>query len=248
MSETQLVEDPSFEDLTAGVNHSTNRVLYQELKLFDTHVEINTGNSIKAIRLEVLKSMLDSILGESSDPSPILLPFNTFAISKTSSSLQLSQYYPGEKKEIMYLPRGMDVAVKFTVPFPNIIISHSLVSNLVSGGVGWKSNGTSYFCTPKAVTALPEKSIFKLDKGEGIFDMPFPNFYGGGAMCYGSNSMPVLFNNNLRGLDYYHKVLTVAPFNNDLGIRGVTGVGDGVLSWLTELSKLETFPYDRLKS
>ena len=74
--------------------------------------------------------------------------------------------------------------------------------------------------------------------------MPYPNFYEDYRMCYGGNIVPMEFNNNLRGLAYYYDVITISPFNNDLGIP----IRDyDIPDWFNYLSQQEKFDYTKFR-
>lgn len=225
---------------------STPTEYYQDIRMFETHVEFTTNNVKKTITLADFKKTLDDQLKDTTPISNLALPYNTFAIGQNSSELTLSCYYPACVKEVKYLPRGGTKEEKFQIPIPNVLISHKLKGDLK----GWKHQGVKYFATNKTVTQLPEnKSYFSaVETRAGIYNTPFPNFYDNGTMCFGNNNMPVQFNNNLRALDYYYQILFVAPFNDDLGLRLNSRSGVyGVLDWFKKLSELKEFPYDKLQ-
>jgi hypothetical protein len=218
---------------------------YQDLKLFETHVEVTLNHVTKCIALPEFKKVLDELLQDTTPLANLALPYNTFTIGQNSSELCLSCYYPETKKEITYQARGTNIDEKFTVPFPNTVISHKLKAH----GKGWQVTDTKYFATDLTVVKIPEtQAFFTVGSVKGLHVMPFPNFYDYATMCYGNNTMPMIHTNNLRGLDYFYQILFIAPFNDDLGLRGVSSRNaSSVRTWFQHLATLDKFPYKELR-
>lgn len=226
---------------------SENTVAVTEIKLFPTHIEAKVNKLTKTISLANFRDIIDRLLKSSVSMETMALPYNTMLFARSNSTMQLSCYYPGKKLEIKHMNDSMSRAIKkYLIPVPNIIISHTLRNE----GVHWLVESTRYFATNKTVTALPENTIINSpDPSNGIHIVPFPNFYGDGRMCYGQNTMPLRFTNNLRGLDYFYQILSIAPFNNDLGLNGVSrNTASSPADWFTKLSKLEEFDFSLLKA
>ena len=179
--------------------------------IYKTHVSTLVNGIPKSISVSDFKSIIHSLSGsEGEDIPPISLPFGCFMFNRTESSLLLNCYYRETIIDLTFNDRDSK-KIKYKVPMPNVIISFSLKK--IENGV-WQINQVKYFSTPKTVSQLPDdKFIQNLDAHTGVYRLPFPNMYGDCRMCYGSNSMPMRFNNNLRGLDYYYQILTQTPFN-----------------------------------
>jgi len=216
----------------------------QPFVLYPNYVELKLGKLSKNISLLDFKGILDTLLQAETKLVMNALPYNCFVFAKSNTEMRLSCYHPEKMMEITHAYDGYStVTDKYTIPFPNTIITFKL--GLDSGL--WKIQDVKYFCTNKKVTQLPEDTIItEPNYAEGIWTMPFPNYYGDGRMCYGRNTMPTTFTNNLRGLDYYYQVIFGSPFNNDLGI-GSTEQRIDPKNWFKKLSKLTEFPYDELK-
>lgn len=211
--------------------------------LYKTHVTTLSGGVVKSISISDFRNIIVDLVGEASESIPPLgLPFGCFMIRRSGDMLQLSCYYGETEAEITFDNREVKKQ-KFKVPLPNIIISFTLKK---IGENLWQTNMVKYFSTPKSVTQLPDDVfISDIDSKAGIFKLPFPNMYGDNRMCFGGNTMPIRFTNNLRGLDYYYQILTLAPFNVDLGVLGVKGFSSPV-TWFAHLKGLKKFPYDLL--
>ncbi len=213
--------------------------LSQTIVINPDHVIVkDIGGIDKLITLVDFKVILDGLLDQGPDLSLKSMPFNCFVFGGSISSMELGCYYPGKVFEVSY-DNGSGSPTKYKVPLPNIIISFRLIKD----GRGWMVNKVNYFSTDKRVTQLAENTmIWRKDEINGIYGIPFPNFYNDGLMCYGRNVMPVVFTDNLRGLDYYYQVIINSPFNSDLGVKFVNW-RKSVREWFEYLSTLEEFPY-----
>lgn len=199
---------------------------------------------VKQVPVSSFKSLIDSLVQVQSDVKAINLPYGCFAMNKTGSSLTLSCYYPGVSADIKFQPKGTSKATTFKVPLPNVIITYTLSEDASSG---WKLDKVKYFCTDLRLSELPDQLIpTDFDESKGIFRLPLSNMYDDGKMCFGENTMPMRFTNSLRSLDYYYQIITIAPFNFDLGIRGLTKTYQ-VDEWYRYLSTLTEFPYQLLQ-
>ena len=218
------------------------------LMLYKTHVTTYNNGIEKAISISDFKNILDEVTKTTSENiSPICLPFGCFMFNRVADNMYLNCYYPETIVEIKYDSReGESKKIEtFKIPLPNIIISFWLKK--VSGGM-WGTQRVNYYSTSKTVTQLPDKAIIvATDPEKGIFKLPLSNVYEENTLCYGNNTMPSRFTDNLRGLDYYYQILTIAPFNSDLGIRGLT-TDYTPKNWYKHLSTLKQFPYDLLSS
>lgn len=233
-----------FEQISTNMYIDPNQKIdSQTFTLYPNYVEAKVGNLKKAISLLDFKSIIDGLLNTEAKMSQISLPYNCYTFGKSATEMNIGCYHPERIAEIQHLDYNSGKTNKYTVPFPNTVVSYKLA--LREGF--WVVTDTRYFCTNKKVTQLPEDRIcWEKSYRDGLWTMPFPNFYTEGRMCYGRNTMPSKYNSNLRGLDYYYQVIFESAFNNDLGIGSVSNSG-GVVPWLKELSKLTAFPYDRLR-
>lgn len=215
----------------------------QPFTLFPNYVEIPINGVKKAISLLDFKMSLDRVLQTETKMEQLALPYNCFSFGKTASEIHLSCYHPEKIMEVSHISTHGDKPTKYKIPFPNTIISYTLRLQEAY----WSLSQAKYFCTDKKVTQLPEGSIIlSPSPAEGVWGLPFPNFYPEGAACYGGNTMPVKFTNNLRGLDYYYQVIFSSPFNNDLGVNSVqTRINPK--DWFQKLAALKEFPYELLR-
>ena len=192
------------------------------------------------------QGIIDEITGEVDvHIPPINLPYGCFMFNKQGDHMYLNCYHEERLAEIKYDHRegAITKKEKYTIPMPNIITYFALKRAEKSL---WQVAEAKYFVTPKTVTQLPDKSVINsVNSKEGIFRMPLSNVYGDHKLCYGGNTMPARMTDNLRGLDYYYQILTLSPFNSDLGINGVKG-WTSPRSWYQHLATLQKFPYDLL--
>lgn len=217
-----------------------------DFTLWPTHVTTKIGDIDKSISLVDFRSMLDLSMGENNtkEVPQISLPFGVYTFGRTDSEIQMSCYYQSARRTIKHQGNyDNSRRVKdWDIIFPNFIISHKLVKR----DNFWVVTETRYFVTNKSVGALPEdKIVWSRDEANGIFLPPFTNVYDQGNLCYGGNSMPNKFTSNLRGLDYYFQILTLSPFNNDMGVRGLANHRNPE-EWYKHLSEQTEFPYNEL--
>jgi hypothetical protein len=199
---------------------------------------------IKDISISDFKSIISSITEAAEENIPMIaLPFGCFAFNRAGDYIKLNCYYKENKVDIRFV-HG-DRKKEFNIPLPNIIIS--FVLKRVKDST-WQVHTVKYFSTPKTIGQLdPLVFIESTDTAQGIFKLPISNMYGDNRMCYGSNTMPARFSDNLRGLDYYFQIIGIAPFNSDLGINGISE-SRAPATWYQQLSTLEAFPYELLKN
>ena len=206
--------------------------------LFDTHVELASEDGLrKSVSIHDYVSALTNLVMEEGKSITVMPPTNCYIFSRSVSKLELACYYPGKLREITFMTD------KITIPFPNIIISHSLSCS----GDKFTPTITRYLATYKSVGQLPEKVLYKAEPQQGIWIMPLPNTYSEGNLCYGNNSMPRNIGSNLRPLDWYFMMLYKTPFNRDLLIPSVSNSEHrNAEIWMKLLSKQKTFPYKHL--
>jgi hypothetical protein len=211
--------------------------------MYKTHVSTIVDGLNKEVSMSDFKNILTTLTGEEEEKiPPIALPYGCFMFNRSGENLYLNCYYRETIGEIKFHQRD-EKEKKFKIPLPNMILSFNLKK--AAGGL-WQVMIVRYFATSKTVTQLPDDIfITQLSGDKGIHKLPFPNMYTDNKMCYGGNTMPVRFTNNLRGLDYYYQILTQAPFNSDLGVNGLTS-SYTPKSWFEFLASKTEFPYQLL--
>lgn len=250
MSENSILEkeieteqtpfDKKFEE---AIQKPENLRSYQAIPvtLLQTHVEIElVSGQKKNISYDSFKDLMNRSVNHVEQApviSGILPPSNMIFFSQSATQMHINVYHPGGNKEMLY---HQD---KLTIVAPNIIIGFTLRKE----GADWIVSHANYFCTDLPLNKLPRTFINEVRHSAGIYDLPMSNTYGGGAMCYGGNSMPARFKDgNLRGLDWYYRYLWETPFNDDLGIRAVSN-SIRVSTWYNALTKHakanKVFPY-----
>ena len=212
--------------------------------LYPSHATIMTERIQKEISLMDLRSCLDSMLiSEAQRVEPLALPPGCISLARSGNTMELNCYYPGREASIKYQP-GASALTVLEVPLPNIVIYHALTK----GGDGfWTITDTRYLCTPIPFASFPSDTIFNSpDSSKGVYKLPFSNVYSDCRLCYGHNTMPGKVTDNLRPLDYFYQILTISPFNNDLGIVGISKQYHPK-DWYEYLASLTEFPYDLLQ-
>lgn len=232
------------------------------VRIFDAFAEIEVGEKVKKqISIEDLQKILQRAFSQDVAEVPqvgLQLPSNTIFLSTSSKQIKLMTYYSGEIRPMKYdgrLPgeRGNNTIHDLKVVTPNIVLAHTLNKEAVTGD--WIIDGVSkYYATDLNVPKLPNEFIARHDHRKRIWRLPMTNIYEEGRMCYGNNSMPARFSKgNLRGLDYYFKMIWESPFNDDLGVRSLRRSGgefEYVNQWYKYLSDLaaenKPYPYEKL--
>ena len=213
--------------------------------IYGTHVEVVINGVNKQISIQDFKQIVSSMSSLTSDTvggKPLALPYGCFLFDKVDNKIYINCYY-NETIAKVYFSTGGSSKVQFKIPLPNVITSFILKK---VDDTFWQVESSRYFSTDKTVTQLPDtKFINEVSVSSGVYRLSLPNMYGDCRMCFGGNTMPVRFSNNLRGLDYYYQLLTLSPFNGDLSLLGVTHRTNN-RDWLEHLSGLKQFPYDLL--
>lgn len=215
------------------------------IKLFDTHVEVPLSDgTTKSISLNDFHASISRLIDIEEQGITILPPTNCYSLTRSANKLLVGCYYPGRLRTIKFVvDRGSNRMVDMTIPFPNIIISHTLDRR--NGKYFWVDS--RYFATAKNPSQIPLEPIRNADPKNHIWALPLSNIYNEGRMCYGGNSLTREFTDNLRGLDWHFALLYNSPYNSDLSIPSL-GNNHAVNphAWFTILSKLKTFPYEKL--
>jgi hypothetical protein len=221
----------------------------QEVVIFPTHVEVKMADgTVKCISTGDFSAVLTGTLQAEVQAASILLPANCYYWSQTLNDLKLSCYYPGRVRPITHIARdnsatGNAKPAKYDIPFPNVVISHKF--KRANDKWDWKES--KYLATSKTIAQLPLTFLWNVEAEEQIWPLPVSNMYEDGRMCYGSNSIPRMFKDNFRGLDWHFAILYNSPFNDDLGVHGTASVRRSVTEWYKELAIHKTFPYELMK-
>lgn len=210
-----------------------------KIELFPEFARIEISKGVfKDISLENFKELFLRGINDAGKElsEELILPPGCFYSKVSTQSIKLICYYPGKVTQVKYQD-GLKV-VDFTIPLPNMVIFFDIRKEDDSYFVS--SDEVKYFVTDKTVDQISSKSPEELR--DILKPVPFTNFYSNGRMCFGKNTMPVKFSYNLRGLDYYYKIIAISPFNDDLGVKGMKK-HYSCYSLFTALSGKETFPY-----
>ena len=214
------------------------------IMLHKTHATVSINGILKSVSIQDFKRITAAASGdEEEEIPPICLPYGCFMFNLSNGVIHMNCYYPERISKITYDRQDGKPPVEFEVPFPNVILYFSLSQQPENS---WSVTEARYFSTTKTVTQLEDTSFIDgISTADGIYRLPVSNMYSGNSMCFGRNTMPVKFTNNLRGLDYYYQILSIAPFNQDLGINGISS-RYAPYDWFKFLHKKEKFPYDLL--
>jgi hypothetical protein len=211
----------------------------QNFTLFSSHIEVEMPNGgTKAISLGDFTSILARTVNQERTLKTMLLPSNCYIFGQSLTEMKLASYYPGKVRTISH---NIGKVTKYDIPFPNIVISHSLKRK----NEYWEWAEGKYFATSKPLSQIAERFIWEPNQAEQIWSVPFTNMYGDGRMCYGGNSLTRQFKDNFRGLDWHFAILYTSPYNNDLGLRGLK-TSKTPEAWYQFLHGKKVFPYEEL--
>jgi hypothetical protein len=219
------------------------RVQCQDVRIYESHVEIKLPSGMtKTISIADFLTTLSKTINQEDTLRTTLLPANCYIWGQSITEMRLACYYPGKLREVVGIPRDDGRPVNFTIPFPNIIVSHQLKRHIE----GWEHQHSRYFATVKSIGQLENKFLWEKNESEGIWVLPLPNIYPEGRLCQGHNTLlKGPFRDNFRGLDWHFAVLHNSPFNDDLQVPSLAKAMR-VKVYFTELSKHQTFPYELL--
>lgn len=219
----------------------------QDITLYTSHVEVKMPNGmVKAISLGDFISTLSKTVKQENTLNAILLPANCYTYGQSLTELKLACYYPGRLRKIKFYRKHSDsTTIDYVIPFPNIIISHSLKKRADT----WEHQDARYFATSKTIGQLDRTFIWVENQLNQIWTLPFANIYTEGRLCQGQNSLPKIFKDqyNLRGLDWHFAVLYNSSFNEDLLVPSLPR-SKKAEAWYKEISEYQAFPYELLKN
>ena len=216
----------------------------QEVKIFDQHVELKIGGVDKVLSIASFKESLDTSLNSEVTVPPMIMPRNCIIFGRSGNSIELNTYWPGVVFDIEFKVYGVPTPKKFRIPFPNVLIYFLLKSSGERFGV----HSAKYFCTPYQVGQLFQANanadfIKSVNVDRKIYPLGLPNVFADCRACYGGNSMPTGFINDLRGLDWFYLFLKNSPFNNDLSVPGAKGSYRDSSYLINALNGKEVYPY-----
>jgi hypothetical protein len=218
------------------------KVLCQDVRIYDSHVEIKLPNGMtKTISIADFLTTLSKTVSQEDLLKMTLLPANCYIWGQSITEMRLACYYPGKLREVKTTVSARGTS-DYTIPFPNIVVSHILKRHLD----GWEHQHARYYATTKSIGQLENRFIWEKNELDGVWALPLPNIYPEGRLCHGANTLlrgP--FRESFRGLDWYFAVLHNSPFNDDLVIPSLAKALR-TTGYFTELSKHKTFPYEML--
>lgn len=190
------------------------------------------------------------------EKSNISWPINTLASSTSTEMTQAGDlkrtmlftvYFPAFQVELRHR------STKYKdCSMPNILITFELTKTIKKGvknsTAKWDVRKATYLCTPLELHEIDiPKPVVSRDHRKHIYTLAMPNMYGDGRMCYGANTIPSSFDDDVRGLTWYHNLLFESPFNSDLSVPGLKN-GCECPSWLGRLRDKSTYPYWQLSN
>lgn len=216
-----------------------------KIELFHRYAQIELSKGVfKKIPLEDFKEMVLSGMGDKKVElsENLILPSGCFNTKVSTNGVTLYCYYPEAITTVKYENRSSGAIEEFTIPLPNFVIEFPLEKT---------NNGTYLISSSSVRYGITDKTVAQLTSLDGEDYLqhtkltPFTNFYNDRRMCFGRNSMPTNFTRNLRGLDYYYNIISISPFNEDLGVVG-TRDHYNAKTWFTFLARKTSFPYESL--
>jgi hypothetical protein len=173
-----------------------------------------------------------------------LLPKDVFYLAFSEKELKICCYYPGDVKFVTYITERVKRVT------PNIILSFKLTP--ITGADNWQISSAKFFCTDLPLSQLRRTFHDVPNSSNRVYLLPFPNMYDGGGMCTGGNQLPREFlKAELRPLNAYYDMIFNSPFNNDLGVRGISN-GMNPAEWMRLLASIAKeptpqFPYKHVQ-
>lgn len=210
--------------------------------IFSNYVEVPFGETTKCISItDFIDALVINVENATTDPIPYTLPESCFAVNIVTGGIYINCYYPGERVILKHFGE------EYSIPGPNFVLYFSLIPAAADPGA-WQISVVKYFITDRTKTELISAGTFfrSVSDTDRILQVPYPNFYNTGSMCYGKNSVPSLFRKKLQGLDYFYRIIYNSPFNDDLGIKG-TKYNWRPTNWFKHLAALTAFPYEEMK-
>lgn len=216
--------------------------------IYPYHVEVELSKGVtKILSLEDFKELFLNCIDDKTQTisKDLILPNGCFHVNMQEGDITLMCYYPGTKTTIKYQPRSDAGIQEFTIPLPNMVITYTLTETSPEDSTSYTIQGdVIYKITDKTLDQLVSLPFDNLE--DHLKMVPFTNFYESGRMCFGRNIMPMRFTKNLRGLDYYYKVISLSPFNEDLGVKGMRA-SYSAATLFHHLSTKEVFPYEDMR-
>ncbi len=225
------------------------------IALGETFAVIGAAPDIKVISIENFLDIVNKTIKPDNVPdnSPgFQLPPGTFYFNQSSESIKLMVFYPETRADVTYDTRSSKAKDRYIVVkdvcIPGVITSITLTKAKPGSPSAWTVESVKYLATSLTFSSLPSEFLSSPRLRNSTYYMPFNNFYNHCGMCYGSNSMPYAFNNDLRGLAYYYKVFLTSPYNSDLSPdnRLFSKSGHDPVEYLKDLATRTSFPYTEL--
>lgn len=179
-----------------------------------------------------------------------ILPQALRKFSPGVSSMKMTMYYPSCIQKIQHVARDSS-PVTYEVILPNIVITVTLEKGSKANSWTINRDNVRYLCTSSSYNRFTPEHYERAEPSKGVYIMPFPNMYENGRICFGNEThMPRdIINNNFSPIDQYFQFLFQTPFNDDLGVRGVSGYSPtDWWKYLQERAKNnQPFPYEKLR-
>jgi hypothetical protein len=127
-SATEAVLDAEAQEIKMPKGYSGHKVACHEMYLYDSHVEVVLPNGMKkAIGLGDFIAILTKTANEESSIRTLLLPAGCYVFGQTITEIKLACYYPGKVRVVDFQDKESKGISKYSIPFPNVIISHKLI-------------------------------------------------------------------------------------------------------------------------
>lgn len=227
-------------------------------KMYPSHVQLSNsaGEFIKDLNYQnFVAELLKQVKTETSSGKKTRLPFGTIFTEFSVDSGIVVIYHPAKRHDYR-LSSGDNKERTFNIPLPNMVSEVSLGRRDKT----FHMSLVKVYCTnlePGIIASRYARGFRYMgsDKKEGgVFAVPLTNMYDNGTICYGGNSLPTsIVEADLTPLSRPYEILTEAPGNHDLSIRGVrrSSAFSEVLSgsfvkFFTYWATLQEFPYDNM--
>ncbi len=213
-----------------------------------SHVKDTSYQNYTAQLLKQVK--MDDVVGRRTR-YPAGMVFSDFGLSE---SLVVLYHYA---RRVKYKLVVYDKETEYNIPLPNMVSELTLGTRDKSMFI----QGVKIYCTnlgPDIISSRYQRGFRFMAGGEdykgGTFHVPLTNMYEGGTICFGNNSLPSIIGEaDLTPLNRPYEILTEAPGNRDLPIRGLRSdkefykhANNSFPDFFKYWATLDEFPYDQM--
>lgn len=184
-------------------------------------------------------------------------PASMVALEEGKTIKRIVMYFGERRSDIlhtqsenMFIPAGSTDKVRGyeDCVIPNIVVVVTLkLQPTKEHRIRWTLSDVRWLATP--LSRMEVAAISNIRVGDNFSPLPFNNQYENGNMCTGGNTLQSVYYTDFSIAEsMYYVTLLGSPFNNDLGLRGVTdSASSNAQGWYNYLQYCGKFPYRFLR-